>query len=388
MQDILFPKSEVKIISPQKDGAHYFFGYYDLQPYDTTGRYHLAHQVDFMDRLPDKNDSAQIGVIDTQTSKFERVAETSAWNFQQGAMLRWYDKDSILYNIRKKDGFGCVIKNIRTGESREYPLPVASVSPESGYSLSINFSRIYDFRAGYGYSDVPDPFYDENAPQKDGVFLQNMRTGEAKLLISYRQLVETFPEPPFTTGKILVNHITFNPSGTKFVFLLRTFPTDEKMWATQLLCSDLQGNLTRLTHFQFNSHYSWMDDSHLLIVTDWQRDGWGLDQFDVEKNTCELLEIPELKGRDIHCLYSPDRKYILGDGYPDAQQYRPLFLFHTETKEFFPLVYSKSLGDSIWDARSDLHARWSPDGRKISFDATHTGSRTICEMDMSKILQK
>ena len=30
-------------------GAHHFFGYYDKFPWNASGRYHLALQVDFID---------------------------------------------------------------------------------------------------------------------------------------------------------------------------------------------------------------------------------------------------------------------------------------------------------------------------------------------------
>ncbi|MCD6465907.1 hypothetical protein J7L27_06040, partial [Candidatus Bathyarchaeota archaeon] len=43
---------------------HHFFGYYDKSPWDSTGRYMLALEVEFMDRAPTPNDAATIGLID------------------------------------------------------------------------------------------------------------------------------------------------------------------------------------------------------------------------------------------------------------------------------------------------------------------------------------
>ena len=42
----------MRVFTPD-DGYHYFFGYYDLQPFDSTERFHLMHRVPFMDRLPE-----------------------------------------------------------------------------------------------------------------------------------------------------------------------------------------------------------------------------------------------------------------------------------------------------------------------------------------------
>ena len=55
-------------ISPAE--RHFFFGYYDVQPFDSTGKYHLAHCVNFMDRLHEKDDEAEIGIIEIATKKY------------------------------------------------------------------------------------------------------------------------------------------------------------------------------------------------------------------------------------------------------------------------------------------------------------------------------
>ena len=74
------------ILTPD-DGYHYFFGYYDLPATDLSGR-HLCHRVSFMDRLPTAEDLAEIGYL--EDGRFVKIGETSAWNFQQGAMLQYH----------------------------------------------------------------------------------------------------------------------------------------------------------------------------------------------------------------------------------------------------------------------------------------------------------
>jgi len=43
---------------------HHFFGYYDKCPWDSTGRYMLALETDFMERPPRPVDTAVVGLID------------------------------------------------------------------------------------------------------------------------------------------------------------------------------------------------------------------------------------------------------------------------------------------------------------------------------------
>ena len=43
---------------------NYFFGYYDVQPWNKDGNLHLCHKVKFWERMPEKGEKAEIGVID------------------------------------------------------------------------------------------------------------------------------------------------------------------------------------------------------------------------------------------------------------------------------------------------------------------------------------
>ena len=55
-------RAPLSVITPD-DGYNYFFGYYDLQPFDKSGERHLAHRVKFNDRIPVKGDIAELGYV-------------------------------------------------------------------------------------------------------------------------------------------------------------------------------------------------------------------------------------------------------------------------------------------------------------------------------------
>lgn len=381
---------DAKVITPS-DGGHYFFGYYDLQPFDSTGRYHLCHKVGFEGRIPEADEVCELGVIDLKTNEFIKYAETNAWNFQQGAFLRWYkDDDHILFNIRENGKFKCCILNIKTKEKRILIKAIADVSRDGKWGVCINFSRIWDFRPGYGYAGIPDPYADEFAPADDGIFLMNMESGETKLIINYEKLKNSFPTEPYSSGKLLINHINFNPSGTRFAMLLRNFPQGKTNWKTELLTSDLDGNLYCMEKYSFQSHYNWKNDSELLIFGNGGEETAlnGLYLYEDLKNKKTLLPVIHPK-KDIHCLYSPNRRYIVGDGYPDPEFFRYVYLLDTklDTQTIIGEYYSgpETETDSVKcvDARCDLHGRFDRSGRYYSFDSTHTGKRTICLIDMS-----
>ena len=95
----------VRAISPM-DGKHYFFGYYDLQPYSPDGRRHLAARIPFDMVLNGPDDVLEFGWI--EDGKFEKLFETKCWNFQQGilATYRRAGGNVIFYNILDEEA-GC-----------------------------------------------------------------------------------------------------------------------------------------------------------------------------------------------------------------------------------------------------------------------------------------
>ena len=83
-----------------------------MQTFDKNSERHLAHRVAFVDRIPKVGDFAELGYITIKDKVFHKVAETNAWNFQQGALLQWYDEDNIIYNDFRDNKFCAVIKNV------------------------------------------------------------------------------------------------------------------------------------------------------------------------------------------------------------------------------------------------------------------------------------
>jgi hypothetical protein len=110
--------------------AHYFFGYYDTPGWSASGRLHLCHKVIFCDRLPRPEDRAVLGYINLVDRSFHPVAETTAWNFQQGSMLQWHPQspeDTIIYNAREGGQYKGVVQNIHSGSMIRLEQPVANV---------------------------------------------------------------------------------------------------------------------------------------------------------------------------------------------------------------------------------------------------------------------
>ncbi len=381
----LYSVYPVRRISPE--GEHCFFGYYDLNAYDKEGRYHLCTRTKFIDRLPEKEDVLELGVIDMNDGKFHVFAKTTAWNFQQGALLQWHgEKDGVVfYNERQGDKYVTVEHDLHTGEKKYNPA-VASITQDGKYGLVINFNRIYDFRPGYGYAGVKDEFYEENVPEKDGIRLVDLTNGSEKLFISYKEILQKSGIEGFEEAKYLINHITFSPSGNKFLFLLRNFPSIGKGWETTMMISDKSGNMSVVLKETFISHYYWRDDENIVVYCTIHGKA-GLYVINIMTNDAQEIKSEYFMDArdDIHCIYSPDRRYIIGDCYPFKSEYRKIYLIDTITNCVREILRASTIFPAIDDIRCDLHVRWRPDGRAFSFDSTCTGMREIYEVDLSSL---
>ncbi len=370
--------NEPMIITPN-DGAHYFFGYYDMRA--TQGNRHLAHRVQFIDRLPEADDVAEIGYL--EDGKFTAVATTTAWNFQQGAMLQYHPflSDTIYYNVFK-DGKECTVThNYATGEKKYTDRATACVSPDGKYGLAVNFARIYAFRPGYGYAASVDPKPDVPAPDDDGIFLTDMETGESKLIVNYPTMAKVCGYE--ADAKILVNHITFNPASNRYVALVRDFPVPPKtwwQWTTVLIAGDLEGNIWKLPCNTYASHYVWRDEKNLIIHSTCEEvPKKSLYQINTDDGSFIELDMPFFHKRrqgDIHCNVSPDGKYVIGDGYP-LNGYRTIVGYNLQTGAYRELLDSKTIDPPVTDVRCDLHNAFVFDGKYISYDTTENGCRQI-----------
>ena len=375
-------KTELKVITPN-DGKQYFFGYYDLMPFDKSGKRHLTHRVDFCERLQKAGDICELGYIDLEDNTFHKIGETLAWNFQQGALLQWFDDESVIYNDCRNGEYVSVIKNVNNGFERIICAPLAHLSADRKWGLSINFLRVFDFRPGYGYCNEKDPYFDVNAPEEDGIFLVDIEKNTKKLIINYTQLAQIFPEKPFCDMKLVVNHITFNPSASRFLFLLRNFPEEGKIWGTMLITADRDGsNIRKLTNYEVNSHYHWKDDENIMIYSGLPT--WGIYFISDVTGKREMLDDALCNYDDIHCFYPPDRTCFIGDGYPDKDNYRHLFLYDFESEKSTEILKIYSEPVCTTDIRCDLHNRFNHEGTKVTFDSYHSGKREIVMFDFDK----
>ena len=220
---------------------HHFFGYIGhvgTIPWNGSDRYIVALQTDFHDRLPGQRDAAGIILLDTENDFAARVVDrTLAWNFQQGTMFYWNpqaSKTQFFFNDRdpKSGKIFTVLLDIAKGtkgqrvrEFRYEDTPIANggVAQQGGYFLGINYARLARLRPVTGYAETWDWTTDVAAPEDDGIFLVDCRSGHKRLLVSYAQLREQLlpSVPAVRDAALFINHTLWNRDNDRIFFYVR-----------------------------------------------------------------------------------------------------------------------------------------------------------------------
>lgn len=371
-----------------------FFGYYDRCPWDHTQRYLLYLQAPFDNRMPNPGEAATLGVIDLQDSnKPHELGQTIAWNWQQGCMQQWLINDSeslVIHNDFRNGHYVSIIRDLNGNVKRTLPLPVYIVSEDSTQALSLNFARLYHGSQGYGYVAKEYKSIDQIHPEDDGIWHMDLQTGEHRLIISLDQIVQYDPKEDFQRSFHYFNHLSFNPSGTRIIFLHRWFGKLKNgvpaKGHTRMFTANPDGtDICCLADHRIISHFIWKDDSHILA---WLcNDLSGKHYYFFEDKTANVDVVGDgLLNEDGHPSYSPDGRWFITDTYPDRERVRTLILFDVVNSKRIDIgrFHAPFKFDAL--TRCDLHPRWSPDGKEVCFDSAHEGRRRIYTLDVSSIV--
>ena len=363
---------------------HHFFGYYAICPWDATGRYLVCMESDFGDRAVQEEDVAGICLIDTKSGELRRIAETSAWNFQQGALVHWLgERPEIVYNDLVEGRLKAMVLNIETGERRVLPRPITSVARDGTWAACISFGRLNTTRPGYGYPGVDDPFADEPHPKGDGLWRMDMATGECILIASLDAVYRASPLPEEYAGKAMwMNLVIVSRDGGHVAFLSRYY--GEHGWFTGLFTVGADGSELRcvIPYAWGGSHFDWADGERIIITTRLHGKHGGHVIFTNGEDDHRLLA-PDVITRDGHCHVSWDGRWMVTDSYPvGTARMQHFYMLDMKTEEVALLGRFHEPEAYAGDWRCDLHPRWSRDSKKVCIDSTHDGTRQVYVLDL------
>jgi hypothetical protein len=383
------------ILSLTTGPKHHFFGYYGINPWDSAVRRHLALETSFHEHRPAVGDMATVGLVDRQTGVFTPYATTSAFNLQQGSMMHWIDAgygEEFTYNDWQDDWLVSRAVNPDTRQVRTIRGAIAAVSPTAPLAIGLNFARMAHCRPVVGYANNADPASLSRAPEDDGLWLLDLRSGEPRLLLSIAEVIEASGDPDVQGMLAWFNHVLFNTDGSRLLFFCRTRLAEGHFSSLWTVNPDGSGLQCQISFKNRISHFAWYDEQRVLISTDVLGE-MGFVEFADGKGDYRPVGIGILP-RDGHACFSPDRRWILtdtsaywqGDTAVVRTFARDLILY--DPRNHVRVSLGTYNADPLFtgDIRCDLHPRWSPDGRLVTFDSVHEGTRQVYSIDVSEIV--
>lgn len=369
------------------DGYEYFFGYYDKSPWDKTGKYMLCLRGNNTWKDVSPKETADIILIDMSKeenalNRIRKIAETRAWNVQQGCMLQWLGEDyesKIIYNDFRNGKYCSVILEIKTDVEVIIDAPIYSISSDGKIALTLDFSRLYSLRPGYGYYNVEEKTRGVPLPNTTAIWSVDLTNGEINSLLKYTDFAIYKPRPEMQEEGAVhkVNHIMLSPNGQRFMVLYRWFNGSRKY--TRLITCNIDGSdMYLLSDDDMVSHCYWKNDEEIIAFENKHRGGTGY--YLMKDKTQEYTHLWKQISNDGHPSYSPNKEYVVIDSYPNRSRVADIKIIKDEDIEgdeikviaevFAPFKYDN-------DTRCDLHPRWNRDGKKICFDSVFEGSRRM-----------
>jgi hypothetical protein len=376
-----------------KGPQFHWFGYYDKLQFDPANRYVLGNQVGFEGRSPTGADTIRIGMIDLRDKdRWTELGVTRAWNWQQGCMLQWLpgSRTEVIYNDRQDGQYVSHILDVRSGKRRTLPGPVYAVSPDAKWAVSPDFSRLNDMRPGYGYAGIPDPYFDELAPETTGIWRMDLQAGKRELILSFKQIAAVpYKLADWSGSKHKVNHLLVSPDGSRFIFLHRrrggAAKNPEAGGTRMFTCKPDGTDLFVLDPYGDTSHFIWRDPAHVLA---WARHPSSGNRFYLYKDKTEEVSVVGEGVMTVngHCTYLPGNRWILNDTYPDRERKQNVYLYEVAKNRRVPLGHFLSPPEYAGEWRCDTHPRFSRDGKMVTIDSPHAGGRQIYLIDISAIV--
>lgn len=398
------PLVPVWCLTPKINGCvHRFFDASSISP---SGHYVALTRFLREDQLPQPGDTAEIVVIDLLSGLVQTVAQTHGYDTQLGAQVQWGGTDEELFfndmDTQTWQPFGVKL-NPKTTQRKILDGTVYMVSRDGKQALSPCLLRTGATQAGYGVI-APTQYVPVNhgMSDDDGVYITDTTTGQSKLLVSIRQIVETampkFDLDTYKNGDFYGFHVKWNPQGTRIMFVLRWQPhhKDEKMRNNVItmradgseICRPIIDDLW----IKGGHHPDWCPDGETMMMNlRLDDDGLKLIRTGYDGRGFEVMTNVPGSG---HPTLHPNDRHILTDVYlHESLAYgdgtTPIRWIDTQNDTEQVLVRINN--DPAYpgpkrELRIDPHPAWDREYKRIVFNGCENGLRRVYLADLSGIL--
>lgn len=382
--------------------------FFDTSPISPSGRYLAVTRFPATDRLPRPGDTAGVVLVDLKTGEQRTVAETRGWDTQLGAQAQWGDTDRALYfnnvDTSSWQPFGVRLDPF-SGGRRRLEGTVYMVAPDGRHAVSPCLLRTGATQAGYGVI-VPEEHVPTNrgAPDDDGVYVTNTRTGECRLVAGLRRIVETVLGPDAVeAGTYYSFHTKYNPQSNRIMLVLRFRPRGRKRFRPQLVTMKADGSDLHLAipasewAEKGGHHPNWCPDGeHVMMNLNIHGRGEGLRLVRAGYDGEGLEPMTEAVPGSGHPSLHPDGRHVVTDCYlhePMAFDDGTVPLRLIDLQRGSEVRFVRIRTRPQWmgpknELRVDPHPAWDPTFRFVTFNACPDGPRKVYVADLGPLLEK
>lgn len=383
--------------------------FFDTSPISPSGRYLGLTQFPSDDRMPEPGEAAEILLIDLEAGESRVVAETRGWDTQLGAQVQWGADDTQLFfndmDTTQWRPFGVKLDPI-SGARKDLDGTVYMASPDGKWVASPCLLRTGRTQAGYGVIAPPEHVpVNKGAAADDGIYLTNTSTGESRLLVSFKQIVETaqpridLDEHP--GGAFYGFHIKYNPQGTRIMLVVRWLPDegDRKKMKRHVITMNADGSEIHVaipdSEWSKGGHHpNWCPDGETMMMN-LKADGKTL-RFVKAKydGTGYGTMSGEVLGSG-HPALHPDGRHIVTDSYlkePVAfgDGTTPIRLIDLQAgadRNLIRIRTEPNYSGPKNELRVDPHPAWDYGFHRIAFNACPDGIRRVYVADLTDVLE-
>ncbi len=360
---------------------HHFFGYIGqcrTIPWNQSGRYILGLEIDNIERMPKPEESAKIFIVDTKNkNKIIYLDQTNAWNPQQGTMFFWNpnaaetefffnDRDlntgevfTVLYDIEKK-------KRIKEFRFKDTPIGNGGVAWNGDFFMGINYGRLARLRLVTGYPESLDWSKDEIAPENDGIFKVDIKTGEKELVVSYRQMENEIIKHfgGFNNTGLFINHTLLNRDANRLYFFAREGWVKGGNKTNIAFSVHLDGSNLKVHNQHIGGHPEWAEGKVLIGRKGSKQIFYDVDKSEIVGQLGTPAEFPNPEG-DISL--SPDGNWFVNGYKVQSEKNGNKNFFAVYRRSDGAFVRSKGIdkGSYLGNIRIDPAPRWNRTNNQI-----------------------